>query len=127
DGLHVARIVEDEASRAVWDHAVVPDAWDLLVGERAVRLDGRDVLAGDGVGRLDLTGTDVREPDVTVGDRLDDDLVEVRELVAVRGGAPPVRVLLERVVIVLHRLGEDERTAARVERLAGEVGTAGLH
>src|SRR5205085_10027661 len=56
------------------------------------------------------------------------DLVEIWELAPVLVLPPPVGVLLERVMVTLHRLGEDERPGARLERLQREVGAdRGLH
>ena len=114
-------IGEDEARRAVRDEACPGERPDLLVHERRVGLHRGDVLPGESVDDLRVAGADVRESDVGVDDRADDDLVEVRKLVAVLVLAPPVLVLLERVVIVLHGLGQDERAAAGLERLEREI------
>src|SRR5439155_1351437 len=117
DSLHVALLVEDVALRLVRDHAVERKRSDLLVVQRRVRLHRGDVLAVDQVDELNVPGAEVREAHVSVRDDLDGHLVEVWELVPVRILAPPVGVLLERVVVVLDRLGEDERSGSSLERL----------
>ena len=122
DRLHVALLVEDVARRLVRDHAVERERSDLLVVQRRVRLHRGDILAVDQVDELNVPGAEVREAHVSVRDDLDGHLIEVWELVPVRILAPPVGVLLERVVVVLDGLGEDERSGSSLERLEGEVG-----
>ena len=121
DGLDVALLVEEEARRLVRNEAVPGERPYFLIGEGRVRLDRGHVLARDPVDELRVSGTEIREPHIRIDDGPNDDLVEVRELAAVGVLAPPVRVLLERVVIGLHGLGEDERTRPCLERLEREV------
>src|SRR5438093_2247664 len=121
NGLHVAAFVENKALLLIGNQASERKSGLLLVDNRRVRLESGDVRGGDGVGYVGVSRLHVRRAHRAVGDRLDRDLVQVRQRVAILVLPPPARVLLESDVVALDRLGEHEGTGPRLEGLAGEV------